>query len=67
MRIATGTNTMATVHTVTVTHGIADSVRIELPNGTSVCVDLLETPELGVVCSLWVHNADGSIREHVAL
>lgn len=65
MRIATRTDTRATVESVGITDGVADAIRIELPNGTSVCIDLLETAELGVFGTVWIHGADSDIIEHV--
>ena len=65
MRLATNTNTTGTIYSCEVGRTTTDSVRIALPNGTSVCIYLLETPELGVFGSLWVHNEDGTIREHI--
>lgn len=65
MRIATRTNTSAKVDSVSIKDGVADSIRIELPNGVSVCIDLLESAGLGVFGTVWVHGADSEIIEHV--
>lgn len=65
MRITTRTDTQATVTSVSISDGVADNIRIELPNGTSVCIDLLETAKLGVFGTVWIHGADSEIIKHV--
>jgi len=67
MRLATSTNTTGTIDSNVIDEITIDSIRIELPNGASVCIDLLETSELGVFGSVWIHNENSTIREHVTL
>lgn len=64
MRLATRTNTTGTIDSKA-GYITTDNIRITLPNGTTVCIDLLETSDLGVFGSVWIHNDDATIREHI--